>query len=67
MSPIWNPKEELWSKEIDELFPIPKDDDSFIDKNNKVKNELGETYLEFGARTGKYHFCKVKIFYFFFY
>ena len=55
MSTIWNPKEELWSKKIDELF----DDDFFIDMNNKVKKELGETYLEFAASTGKYHFCKV--------
>ena len=55
MSSIWNPKEELWSKKIDELF----DDDSFIDMNNEVKKELGETYLEFAARTGKYQFCKV--------
>ena len=59
MSSIWNPKEELWSKKIDELF----DDDSFIDMNNKVKKELGETYLEFAARTGKYQFCKVKIYF----
>ena len=59
MSSIWNPKEELWSKRIDELFLIVNDDDSFINKNNKVKKELGETYLEFAARTGKYQFCKV--------
>ena len=57
LKPIWNPVEKLWVQNIEEL--ILSKDDKFGDLNDKVKNDLGETFLQFAGRTGKYHMSKV--------
>ena len=57
LKPIWNPLEKLWVQNIEEL--ILSKDDKFGDLNDKVKNDLGETFLQFAGRTGKFHLSKV--------
>ena len=57
LKPIWNPLEKLWVQNIEEL--ILSKDDKFGDLNQKVKNDLGESFLQFAGRTGKYHLSKV--------
>ena len=57
LKPIWNPLEKLWVQYIEELI-ISKGDE-FGDLNQKVKNDLGESVLQFAGRTGKFHLSKV--------
>ena len=57
LKPIWNPVEKLWVQNIEEL--ILSKDDKFGDLNDRVKKELGESFLQFAGRTGKFHLSKV--------
>ena len=54
---IWNPTEKLWLEDIDKLLNSAKTE--FEDLDNAVKQKLGESFLQFCARTGKYHLCEV--------
>ena len=57
LKPIWNPLEKLWLQYIEE-FILSKDKE-FGDLNDRAKNDLGESFLQFAARTGKFHLSKV--------
>ena len=57
LKPIWNPLEKLWVQYIEGL--ILSECDKFGDLNDKVKNDLGESFLQFAGRTGKFHLSKV--------
>ena len=57
LKPIWNPLEKLWVQHFEKL--ILSKDNEFEDLNEKVKNDLGESFLQFAGRTGKYHLSKV--------
>ena len=57
LKPIWNPLEKLWVQYIEKI--IFSKDDKFGDLNDKVKKELGESFLQFAGRTGKFHLSKV--------
>ena len=54
---IWNPTEKLWLEDIDKLLNSAKTE--FEDLDNAVKQKLGESFLQFCARTGKYHLFEV--------
>ena len=58
LKPIWNPAEKLWLEDIDKL--LNSEETEFEDLDNAVKQTLGESFLQFCARTGKYHLCEVK-------
>ena len=55
LKPIWNPLEKLWVQYIEDLSK----DNELGDLNEKVKNNLGESFLQFAGRTGKFHLSKV--------
>ena len=55
LKPIWNPLEKLWVQYIEDLSK----DIELGALNDKVKNDLGETFLQFAGRTGKFHMSKV--------
>ena len=57
LKPIWNPVEKLWIKYIETA--LASNDDEFEAINEKAKNELGESFLQFAGRTGKFHLSKV--------
>ena len=57
LKPIWNPVEKLWIKYIETA--LASKDDEFEAINEKAKNELGESFLQFAGRTGKFHLSKV--------
>ena len=57
LKPIWNPLEKLWVQHFEKL--ILSKDNEFEDLNEKVKNDLGESFLQFAGRTGKFHLSKV--------
>ena len=58
IDPIWKPNESLWMQHIIELLSI-NEKAKFEELDKKVKDDLGETFLEFSASSGKYHLTKV--------
>ena len=57
LKPIWNPQEKLWVPYIEELILSKVKD--FGDLNDRAKNDMGESLLQFAGRTGKFHLSKV--------
>ena len=57
LKPIWNPTEKLWLEDIDKL--LTSKETEFENLDNAAKQKLGESFLQFCARTGKYHLFEV--------
>ena len=60
LRPIWNPVEKLWVPYIKNF--LTSKDNEFEALNGKAKNELGESFLQFAGRTGKFHLSKVNMY-----
>ena len=56
LKPIWNPGEKLWLKHIEKLLTSNQE---YQELDCSAKDILGESFLQFCARTGKYHLFKV--------
>ena len=57
---IWRSEENLWLPKINQLLNIrPEATEKFQYLDQQVKEEMGETLLEFSIRSGKFHLAKV--------
>ena len=59
---IWRSEENLWLSKINHLLKIrPEATEKFQYLDQQVKEEMGETLLEFSIRSGKFHLAKVSL------
>ena len=59
LSAIWKPDEKLWLSKIEEYLIIGGNVEKFYELNTEAKTSIGETIMEFAARTGKFHLLQV--------
>lgn len=59
ISAIWKPDEKLWFSKMEEYLLIGDNIEEFNKLDTHAKTTIGETIMEFAARTGKFHLLQV--------